>query len=519
MTTYRRPNTPTGGDLKMVRSKKMIAVAATGALVLAACGGSDDEGSETTDAVEADAEAEEEAPEEEAMEEEAMEEEAMEEEDHNDDEAMEEEAMEEEAMEEEAMEEEAMEEEPSGSAFVADTSGCEDPDAATSVIEDSISIGTSIPLSGGPAVLFAPFADGQQAYIDYYNSEFGGVNGQELELVVKDDQYTADLTVANIEELVFDDEVDVIAGVIGSPNNLAIQEELNALCIPQLTASTGAANWGDVDNLPWTTGLLVPYAIESQVWAAQAAADGATTAGLFYVNNEFGQSYADAFEVAAEANGIEIIVSETIEATDSGAPSGQVTNLVAANPDTVLAVPLGAQCIAFMTEIGNAKAANADFGASIYQTATCANPIFFGAVANGGADGVFTSNNLKDISNEEVATTDEGVIAYLEAFAATGSEADPSGIAAAGWESMEVAVHAIQEAADAGDLTRVSIIEAARNVNYSSQLLLDGLTYSMSAEDGYLAEGTQLRIWSDAEGGFVAQGDAVDFNGSLGIVS
>ncbi len=410
-------------------------------------------------------------------------------------------------------------EDASGNAFAVDVSNCEDPGAATAAIEGTITIGTSIPLSGGPAVLFAPFADGQQAYIDYYNAENGGVNGQELELIVKDDQYTADLTVANIDELVFDEEVDIIAGVIGSPNNLAIQEDLNAQCIPQLTASTGAPNWGDVENNPWTTGLLVPYAIESQLWAKQAAADGATTAGLFYVNNEFGQAYAEAFEAAAEENGIEVVVSETIEASDSGAPSGQVTNLVAANPDTILAVPLGAQCIAFMTEIGNQKAANADFDASIYQTATCANPIFFGAVGNGGADGVFTSNNLKDVNNEEVATTDEGAIAYLEAFAATGSEADPGGIAAAGWESMEVAVKAIQEAADAGNLSREGIINAARNVNYSSPLLLNGLVYVMGPDDGYLAEGTQLRVWSTEIGGFVAVGDPVDLNGSLGTFS
>ena len=32
-----------------------------------------------------------------------------------------------------------------------------------------------------------------------------------------------------------------------------------------------------------------------------------------------------------------------------------------------------------------------DFDPSVYQTATCANAIFFGAVGNGGADGVYTS--------------------------------------------------------------------------------------------------------------------------------
>ena len=495
----------------MVRSKKLVAITAAGAFVFAACGSDDGGGTETTDAAETDTT--------EAMEEETDTTEAMEEETDTT-EAMEEETDTTEAMEEETDTTEAMEEETDGgAAFAVDTSICDDPDAATAPIEGSIVIGTSIPLSGGPAVLFAPFADGQQSYIDYYNAEFGGVNGQELELIVKDDQYTADLTVANIDELVFDDEVDLVAGVIGSPNNLAIQEDLNAQCIPQLTASTGAPNWGDVENNPWTTGLLVPYAIESQVWAAEAAADGATTAGLFYVNNEFGQAYAEAFEEAAAENGIEIVATETIEASDSGAPSGQVTNLVAANPDTILAVPLGAQCIAFMTEIGNQKAANADFTASIYQTATCANPVFFGAVANGGADGVFTSQNLKDVNNPDVAANDPGAIAYLEAFAATGSDADPGGIAGAGWESMEVAVKAIQEAADAGNLSREGIINAARNVNYSSLLLLDGLTYVMNADDGYLAEGTQVRVWSDEAGGFVAEGDAVDFNGTLGTYS
>ena len=236
----------------MVRSKKLIAFAATGALVLAACGSDDDSGSTETTA------AGEETDTTEAMDDETATTEAM------DDETATTEAMDDETATTEAMDDEP---DAGGAAFAVDVSNCDDPDAATAIIEGSIKIGTSIPLSGGPAVLFAPFADGQQAYIDYYNAEFGGVNGQQLELVVKDDQYTADLTVANVDELVFDEEVDVIAGVIGSPNNLAIQEDLNAQCIPQMTASTGAPDWGNVEEYPWTTGLLVPYAIESQLWA------------------------------------------------------------------------------------------------------------------------------------------------------------------------------------------------------------------------------------------------------------
>ena len=152
-----------------------------------------------------------------------------------------------------------------GEAFAVDTSACEDPDAATAPIEGTIKIGSSIPLSGGPAVLFAPFGAGAQAYIDYYNTENGGVNGQQLELTIKDDQYTADLTKANVDELIFDDQVSLLAGIIGSANNLAVQADTTAQCIPQLYAATGAPNWGDVENNPWTSGLLVPYAIEAEV--------------------------------------------------------------------------------------------------------------------------------------------------------------------------------------------------------------------------------------------------------------
>ena len=84
---------------------------------------------------------------------------------------------------------------------------------------------------------------------------------------------------------------------------------------------------------------------------------------------------------------------------------------------------------------------NADFAPDVYQTATCANKVFFGAVANGGSTGVFTSSNLKDVDDPANAT-DEDVARYLEAFASTGTDADPGGIAGAGWVAAELAVQA-----------------------------------------------------------------------------
>src|SRR5215203_4386741 len=237
----------------MVSRRKILALATTTALVLAACGSDDDSSTDTAAPADTDAPAGTDAPADTQAPADTAE--------PSDTEAPADTA--------EPSDTEAPAGE--GEGFAVDVEACEDPDAATAPIEGNIKIGTSIPLSGGPAVLFAPFGAGAQAYIDYYNTENGGVNGQQLELVIKDDQYTADLTKANVDELLFDDEVSLLAGIIGSANNLAVQADTNAQCVPQLYAATGAPNWGDVENNPWTSGLLVPYAIEAEVWAQYVA--------------------------------------------------------------------------------------------------------------------------------------------------------------------------------------------------------------------------------------------------------
>jgi ABC-type branched-subunit amino acid transport system substrate-binding protein len=195
-----------------------------------------------------------------------------------------------------------------------------------------------------------------------------------------------------------------------------------------------------------------------------------------------------------------------------------MTNLVQANPDAILAVPLGAQCSAFMNELGNVKAANPDFDPLVYVTATCANPLFFrDLMQNDGADGVFTSSNAKFTGSEEYAD-DEAVQTYLEAMAAYAPETNANDQSAlAGWLSMELALHAAEQALEAGDLSRAGIMNATRNIDYVPGLLIDGVSGSMNAEDAFYPEGTQLVVWNLGSGAFDPAGDVVDYNGSLGV--
>ena len=387
---------------------------------------------------------------------------------------------------------------PAEEAWAVDTSLCVDPDAASAPIEGDLFIGSAMPLSGGAAAAaFAPVKDGFEAYIKYANEQ-DLLSGVTISVQIEDDQYNAELTPGAVDTLIAAD-ADIFAGIIGSPNNAAVRQTLNDNCIPQLAALTGSPAWGDVANFPWTTGQLAPYDLESKVYASQIATDhpdGATVA-LFHVNNEFGQVYMDAFTDLASEFSLDIVAEETIEATDQAPPTSQITNIAAEAPDVIMAVPLGAQCITFLTELANAKAANAGWEPQVYITNTCASSLILGA-AGAAADGIFTSGNGIDIvnpANHEIPS----VVQFRDYMAAEGLS-DVEATAAAGWVTAEVVVEILRQAqaSDAG-LTRESIINAARNFDYHPSLYLDGINFTMSGEeDPYGAQSLVVRTY-DAE--------------------
>lgn len=393
--------------------------------------------------------------------------------------------------------------------FVADTEACADPVAAAEPIEGTVKIGTAMPLSGGPAVAFKPVADGFKLYMDKANAE-GMVPGITIEATIEDDQYVPANTTAAVEKLLDQTGVNMFSSIIGSPNNLAVRDVLNEECYPQLNALTGYPGWGDFKNYPWTTGALVPYNVEARIYVdkiKELYPAGAKVA-LFYVNNEFGQAYYDAIKEYAADAGIEIVDEQTIEAADSNPPTAQVTSIASKKPDVIMAVPLGLQCPAFLKEVTNAKAANAGWAPAIFQTNTCASKLFLSLLAQEAGDGVYTSGNLKDVNDPKNAA-DPNVAAFLEAVKTAGIEGDP-GVVAAGWSSAESTVAILkQAAASPGGLSRKSIIEAARAMDFTPALFRDGLSYSTSATDGYPAEGLQVLQWSNATQTFTEIGEPI----------
>jgi ABC-type branched-subunit amino acid transport system substrate-binding protein len=376
--------------------------------------------------------------------------------------------------------------------WAVDTSGCIDPAAAEAPITGTVKIGSAMPLSGGiAAAAFAPVKGGFEAYIKYANEKklLGDIT---IEATIEDDQYNKDLTPGAVSKQI-DAGVNLFAGIIGSPNNGAVRDTLNEECIPQLNALTGSPAWGEVADYPWTTGILVPYTVESKVYAKQLAEmypDGANVA-MFYVNNEFGQVYADAFKELAPDYNLTIVDEQTIEAEDPAPPVSQITSIAAKKPDVVMAVPLGAGCVTFLGALADAKAQNADWKPATFITNTCASSLILGA-AGAAADGLYTSSNLVDVAAP--ANADKPNVKEYLAFMEAQKLSEIATTASAGWTTAEATVAILKQAAESPEgLSRASIINAARNFTFTPMLARDGVVDKSSGEeDPFLAQSLQV---------------------------
>jgi len=381
-----------------------------------------------------------------------------------------------------------------GGGWTVNTDDCVDPDRANAPIEGTVNIGSSGPLSGGPAAAaFAPVIAGYQAYIDYAN-ENQLLPDHDVSVSFGDDQYDPALTPGVINGAL-DEGAHLISGMIGTPNNLAVRDTLNEECIPHLEAASGDPEFGEVADYPWTMGSNLPYDREWKMYAEDVARefpDGATAA-LFYVNNDAGAVSKQGFEDAAEELGIDIVDDQTIEATETAPPSAQLGSIAGNAPDVIVAFPLGAQCPVFLNELANQKAANQGWEPRVYLTNTCASPLILGA-AGPSATGIFTSQafGAVDITNPDNATY-PGVAEYLDYIESKGlSDTVPT--SAAGWNYAEVTVEILRRAAESPEgLTQASIINAARNFEYTPTMIREGITFKTDGEeDGYLVESTQI---------------------------
>ena len=152
------------------------------------------------------------------------------------------------------------------SGFELDPADCPgDWDPAQGISDSEINLFISLPTSG-PLAGFGLAAEGAKAYFKHVN-DTGGIDGRSIILDSKDDGYQPDKTKTNVDEAMGSGKYAALYATLGTPNNLAIWDATNDECMPQLLNGTGAAQWGDVEGHPWTSGMQLDYFTEASLWA------------------------------------------------------------------------------------------------------------------------------------------------------------------------------------------------------------------------------------------------------------
>ncbi|MEO7397155.1 MAG: ABC transporter substrate-binding protein, partial [Ilumatobacteraceae bacterium] len=194
-----------------------------------------------------------------------------------------------------------------------------------------------------------------------------------------------------------------------------------------------------------------------------------------------------------------------IEPAESTPPVNQVGSLAANRPTTILAVPLGAQCPTFLKELANAKAADAGWNPAVFQVSTCGSRLLISVLAGGAGDGVYTSANLIDTADPKFAAN-PGNVTFKTAYEAAGLTGDV-GFTAVGWSVGEYLVNILVAAQQSGTLSRQSIVEAARNLEFIPTMARPGTVYKMNGEqDGYALQSLTVLQWNEAANSFTEIG-------------
>jgi branched-chain amino acid transport system substrate-binding protein len=340
--------------------------------------------------------------------------------------------------------------------------------------DTEIKIGGSGPFSG-PASVAGQLVKSVGAYFAMVNAK-GGINGRKVTYLAQDDTYSPAKAVEVTRKLVEQDGVLLMAGSIGTPTQLAIQNYLNDKKIPQLFIATGNSAFYDAKNHPWTIGNSVTTMTEGVLIGKQVAQSwpGAKIA-ILYQNDDLGKEYLAGVKqgIADKAN---IAAAVSYEISDATVDS-QIATLQSSGATVFvsLSTPKAtAQAIR--------RAYDTDWKPKIIIPSIVAQ--IQGTLAPAGLEksiGVMTPTFIKD-SNDPRWADDQATKDFTAWMKQYDTEVTDTALAIAGYDSADTLAAILKECGD--DLTRENIMKHAASLTaYHPPMMLPGISITTTATD------------------------------------
>ncbi|KAA1380087.1 ABC transporter substrate-binding protein [Aeromicrobium fastidiosum] len=387
------------------------------------------------------------------------------------------------------------------SKFSINLDDCNDPASVTEPIKGTFDIGYSAPLSGPVAGAVELATAGYDARIAAEN-EKGGVDGVKIKVTYKDDAFQPDKAKANGTEFIDSLKVDALA-TFGTGPLSAMVDDQNAACVPMLYPSSSTADFVDVEQFPWTTTILPLASNEAKFLVSliqQKYPDGVKV-GVAENQTASGKVQSEAFQAAAKEADLPIE-----EVTSDADPVAAATTLKAKGVEVVYHGGVTGTCGAFDTARGRVGYEPE----LVLKPSNCVNAVEYIA-AGQAADGVELGAFGKDPNAPEYKD-DAGVKEYVAQMKAAGVTDEVAGnaVAVSGWTQADLIINTMKQAAESEDgLTRLSVMQAARDQDYDAPMLIDGINWYSTPELLTGIDGFRPITWNASEKRFTPAGDVI----------
>jgi len=211
-------------------------------------------------------------------------------------------------------------------------------------------IGFLAAVTGSAAFLGEPERDAA-LMVQKQLDEQGGIVGPDgvrhkIKIVIYDTQGSGDEAIPLAKKLINDDKAAVIVGGTTSPESLALVPIVQEAKIPYISMASSSAIVEPVSERYWVFKTAQSNKHTAPMQVNYAKAKGLTRVANLYVNNAYGEDGRNAIREAAKAAGIEIILEETFEASDTNMMA-QLTKVKASDAQAVLvtAIPPAASIL------------------------------------------------------------------------------------------------------------------------------------------------------------------------------
>lgn len=216
---------------------------------------------------------------------------------------------------------------------------------------DEIVIGQVAPLTGTIAGTGNEYVAGGAAYFAWVNDN-GGINGRKIRVVVKDDSYKPDQTLAHTRQLLAEDKPLALFGFIGTANVLGLVKNkvLEEAGIALLAPYTGAQDLRDPMH-PNIFHIRASYTDETAGMVEHLHTVGVRRIAVMYQDDPFGKSGLAGAEMAMKKLGLELVAKGGYDRAKPEEVDAAVNAIAPANPDAVIMVSVNRASAAFIKKI------------------------------------------------------------------------------------------------------------------------------------------------------------------------